>query len=95
MLDTIVGVGFGFYGYRKTDKGSVVAATTFIGSLIVAFSIYKYAEGKIGVGANDGVQASCIVVLGYSGHVVQMRVFKREKSEEITVAATNGDFLEY
>ena len=70
MLDTIVGVGFGFCGYRKSDKGSVVAASTFIGSPIVAYAINKYAEGKIGVGANDGVQAACIVVFGYLGHVV-------------------------
>ena len=88
---------FGFYGYRKTDKKDVVAATTFLGAIIIAYSINLFAEGKIGIGGNDGVQAVCIVVFGYLGHIVQIRVFKseEEKNEEITVAATNGDFLEY
>jgi hypothetical protein len=97
LFDGIVAVIFGFYGYRKTDKKDVVAATTFLGAIIIAYSINLFAEGKIGIGGNDGVQAVCIVVFGYLGHTVQIRVFKSEedKNEEITVADTNGDFLEY
>jgi small basic protein len=73
LFDGLMAVFFGFYGYHRTDKSDVVAASTFLGAIIVAYSINLFTEGKIGINGNDGVQAVCIVVLGYLGHMVQMR----------------------
>jgi hypothetical protein len=96
LFDGLMAVFFGFYGYQKTDKRDVVAATTFLGAIIVAYSINLFTEGKIGINGNDGVQAACIVVLGYLGHMVQMKGQKEDneqKIEEIEGPGIDGSFL--
>ena len=97
VFDGMVAVIFGFYGFNHTEKMHVVAATTFVGAISASYSINLFTEGKIGIGGNDGVQAACILVFGYLGHFVQIRLTKdiQEINEEIAVAATNGDFVEF